>query len=149
MAHSNSGDEHGDQPAARTSEESKRPHSIDLTLELERQLDNESLPPSSPAPPRRPQSRPQSLDPHVLASIVTQLRLNLEEVTKERDGLAHLYAEAQASQSEMKTMLDTVSEKCVRLENDLVVSIEKQKEDADAVTMLRSKLEDSRCVLYA
>jgi len=46
-----------------------RPHSIDLTLELERQLDNESLPPNSPR-----NARPQSLDTHVLASIVTQLR---------------------------------------------------------------------------
>ncbi|THH32374.1 hypothetical protein EUX98_g1823 [Antrodiella citrinella] len=135
-------DEHYD-----VASESKRPHSIDLTLELERQLDNESLPPNSPAPHLRSQSRPQSLDPHVLASIVTQLRLNVEEVTKERDELAHLYAEAQASQSEMKAALDAVSERCLALESQLAIAIEKQQEDADAVTMLRGKLEDSRRAL--
>ena len=131
-----------------TSTESTRPHSIDLTLELERQLDNESLPPSSPAPPRRSQSRPQSLDPHVLASIVTQLRTNLEEVTKERDELAHLLAEAQTNQADLKTTLDHVSEKCLRLENELAAVVDKQKDDADAVVMLRGKLEDSRCIMF-
>ncbi|TCD68405.1 hypothetical protein EIP91_010806 [Steccherinum ochraceum] len=147
MSQHGSGDEHDDLPALRTSFESNRPHSIDLTLELERQLDNESLPPTSPAPPRRPQSRPQSLDPHVLASIVTQLRLSLEEVTKERDELAHLFTESQASQAELKSTLEHVSEKCTKAESELAVAIDKQQEDADAVTMLRGKLEDSRRAL--
>ncbi|KAH8093726.1 hypothetical protein BXZ70DRAFT_897288 [Cristinia sonorae] len=131
----------------RTSVDSKRPHSIDLTLELERQLDNESLPPNSPLPPHGSRSRPQSLDPNVLASIVTQLRLNLDEVTKERDTFSQLFADAQAAQAELKTTLDHVSERCIRLETDLAAAIDKQKEDADAVVMLRGKLEDSRRAL--
>ena len=48
-----------------------RPMSIDLSLELERQLEAESLP-NSPNPPR-----PQSLDVNVLVNLVTQLRLSL------------------------------------------------------------------------
>lgn len=121
-----------------------RPHSIDLTLELEQQLDDESTP-SSPAFPQT-RSRPQSLDPHVLASIITQLRLSLAETSKERDELSAMLSETQSNEVSMKDALHNLAEKCVRLEVELTASQEKNKEDADAISMLRGKLEDSRCV---
>lgn len=123
--------------------ESARPHSIDLSLELERQLEIDSMP-NSPVVAQNLKDRPQSLDPHVLASIVTQLRLSFSEVTKERDDLSTLLAEAQARETDLKEALHTVSERCLKTESDLTAAIEKGKEDQDAVTMLRGKLEDSR-----
>jgi len=125
--------------------QSTRPHSIDLTLELERQLEAESLP-TSTAVAAGP-TRPQSLDPHVLASIVTQLRLSLVDVTKERDELASSLAEVQANQTGMKDALEHVADKCTRLEAELGAAQDKNKEDGDAITMLRGKLEDSRRAL--
>ena len=59
--------------------------SIDESLELERQLDMESLP-TSPSDPRFA-INPSSLDPAILASLVTQLRLSGVELEKERDEL--------------------------------------------------------------
>lgn len=122
----------------------ERRNSIDLTLELERQLDMESLP-TSPADPRFAIS-PQSLDPSVLASLVTQLRLSLIEVEKERDELVVKLSEANARESGLKDALDGVTEKCIHLEGELAAVVEKSKDDQDAVVMLRGKLEDSRCV---
>ena len=135
-------DDYGDEPPNVLHPD--RPHSIDLTLELEQQLDDESTP-NSPAFPRS-RSRPQSLDPHVLASIVTQLRLSLSEVTKERDELSAILSETQSNELSMKDALHTLAEKCVRLETDLTASQDKNREDADAISMLRGKLEDSRYV---
>lgn len=123
---------------------SARPHSIDLTLELEQQLEDESTP-NSPAFPHN-RSRPQSLDPHVLASIVIQLRESLAEVTKERDELSTMLAETQSNELSMKDALHNLAEKCVRLETDLTTCQDKNREDADAISMLRGKLEDSRYV---
>ncbi|KAI0788808.1 hypothetical protein C8Q75DRAFT_807550 [Abortiporus biennis] len=124
--------------------QSNRPHSIDFSLELERELAIES--PTSPNfPPDK--SRPQSLDPHVLASLVTQLRSSLAEVTKERDDLATMLAESQSCESSLKDTLHAVSEKSARLETELNNALDKNKDDADAIAMLRSKLEDSRRAL--
>lgn len=119
-----------------------RPHSIDLTLELEHQLDIESVPSSPTFSQAR--SRPQSLDPHILASIITQLRISLTEVTKERDDLSMMLAETQSNEASMKDALHHLADKCVRLETELAASMEKNKEDTDAIAMLRGKLEDSR-----
>ncbi|KAI0080187.1 hypothetical protein K474DRAFT_1590521 [Panus rudis PR-1116 ss-1] len=126
--------------------ETARPHSIDLTLELERQLDNESLPPNSPAYPRT-HSRPQSLDPHVLASIVTQLRMSVAELTRERDELSQALSDARTNESGLKDAIQQVTERCVRLESELEVARDRQQEDANTITLLRGKLEDSRRAL--
>ena len=120
--------------------DSNRPASIDLSLELERQLEAESLP-NSPNPPR-----PQSLDPHGLASIVTQLRFSLAEVTKERDALVDKVSEAQTREEGMRETLEHVTEKCIRMENDLEVAANQRKEDEETIAMLRSKVEESRYV---
>lgn len=114
--------------------------SIDLSLELERQLEAESVP-NSPNPPR-----PQSLDPTVLATIVTHLRQSLAEITKERDTLAEKLAEAQPREEGMRDTLEHVTDKCIRMENDLEVASNRHKEDEETIAMLRSKLEESRCV---
>ena len=132
---------HYDEPQFNIQSDSTRPTSIDLTLELERELDNESLPPTSPNPPR-----PQSLDTNVLASLVTQLRLSLAEVTKERDTLAEQLAEAQTREGGLKETLQHVTEKCIRYETDLEVAENQHKEDEETISMLRTKVEESRCV---
>ena len=117
-----------------------RPMSIDLSLELERQLEAESLP-NSPNPPR-----PQSLDVNVLVNLVTQLRLSLAETTRERDTLAEKFAEAQTREEGMRETLEHVTDKCIRMENELEIASGKQKDSEETITMLRSKLEESRCV---
>ncbi|KAI0629183.1 hypothetical protein C8Q77DRAFT_1181436 [Trametes polyzona] len=121
--------------------DSNRPTSIDLSLELERELDNESLP-NSPNPPR-----PQSLDTNVLASIVTQLRLSLAEVTKERDTLAEQLAEARTREQGLKEALDHVTDKCICVETALEVAANQRKEDEETISMLRTKVEESRRAL--
>lgn len=132
---------HNDNDDAQYIHDYPQRNSIDLTLELERQLDNESLP-TSPADPRfaiHP-------DPSVLASLVTQLRLSLTEVERERDQLKEELCETQARENSLQDALGTVSQKCTRLEDELAATVVKNQEDQDAVVMLRGKLEDSRFV---
>lgn len=131
------------EPQMTLQHEPNRPTSIDLTLALERELDNESLP-NSPNPPR-----PQSLDTHVLASIVTQLRLSLAEVTKERDTLSEQLAEAQTREGGLKEALEHVTDKCLRCENELEGAAAKRQEDEETISMLRTKVEESRYVALA
>jgi septal ring factor EnvC (AmiA/AmiB activator) len=107
----------------------KRPYSIDLTLELERQLENESFPPT-PA---------SNLDPQVLASIV-------KSVTKERDNVLQLLAEANTRETQLRDNLQHVTEKCTKIEGELDEARKKIKDDEDAITMLRTKVEESRYV---
>ncbi|TFY72320.1 hypothetical protein EVG20_g692 [Dentipellis fragilis] len=116
----------------------QRPHSFDLTLELERQLDNESLPNS----PRG--ARPQSLDPHVLASIVTNLRLSLAEATKERDDLKTALDASQAKERGLSDELHRMTEKQATMNEELDAARRKSKDDEESITMLRSKVEESR-----
>lgn len=123
--------------------DSTRPHSIDFSIALEHQLEIDSLP-NSPTVARTSEDHAQPLDPQVLASIVTQLRLSLEQVSKERDDLSNMLVEVQARETDLKDALHTVSERSLRLEGELAALSEKNREDQDAVAMLRSKLEDSR-----
>lgn len=121
-----------------TSDAHSRPHSIDLSLALERELEAESLP-TSPSNPR-----PQSLDTTVLASIVTQLRMNVEDVARERDALAKELADSKTREAEMSADMISVTERCTRLETELSAAHEKIKEDEESISMLRSKVEESR-----
>jgi len=121
-----------------------RPHSIDLSLELEHQLDCESLP-NSPAAGRE-SFKYQSLDPHVLATIVTQLRISLAEVTKERDDLLHACGEAAQKQALLQENLQVVTERSAKLEEQLSAAQDKHKDDEEAISMLRTKVEESRSV---
>lgn len=121
-----------------------RPHSIDLTLELEHQLNSESLP-NSPAYNKQSFNH-QSLDPHVLASIVTQLRVSLAEVTKERDDLLHAWEESTQKQALLQENLQIVTDRSTKLEEQLSVAQDRHKDDEEAISMLRTKVEESRLV---
>ena len=129
-------------PAEDNSPINTRPHSFDLTLELEHQLDSESLP-NSPAYDRN-SFKHQSLDPHVLASIITQLRISLAEVTKERDDLLQANEEATQKQALLQENLQIVTDRSTKLEEQLSVAQDKHKDDEEAISMLRTKVEESR-----
>jgi chromosome segregation ATPase len=131
-------------PAGDNSRISPRPHSIDLTLELEHQLDSESLP-NSPAYDRN-SFKHQSLDPHVLASIITQLRISLAEVTRERDDILQAFEEATQKQALLQENLQIVTDRSTKLEEQLSVAQDKHKDDDEAIAMLRTKVEESRSV---
>lgn len=120
-----------------------RPYSIDLSLELERQLDAESMP-NSPLPNTADPPEPPSLDVNILASIVTNLRLSLADVTRERDTLQDKLNQAMSHQEGVKETLQHVTDKCIRLETELAAAHDKHKDDEDAIAMLRSKVEESR-----
>jgi septal ring factor EnvC (AmiA/AmiB activator) len=124
----------------------KRPYSIDLTLELERQLENESLPPT-PAHNVRSASGHQLPDPNVMASIIVQLRQSLADVTEERDALRHRLTEIQSQDSFVKDTLRDMAEKCTRAQSELEAARQKIKDDEEAISMLRAKVEESRCVV--
>lgn len=119
-------------------------HSIDLSLELERQLDNESLP-NSPAYPEF--GGRQSLDPAILASLVTQLRLAAEKAEQERDEFAAQLGEAKAREASLKDTVSSVSERCARLEDDLEAARVQSQADQDQLTLLRGNIEESRYVV--
>ncbi|KAG8220861.1 hypothetical protein J3R82DRAFT_2356 [Butyriboletus roseoflavus] len=118
----------------------ERPCSIDLTLELERQLDNESLPPPTPADAQRP----QSVDTQVLAHIVTNLQSSLAEVTRHRDELANSLSQVQAREKDFTDTLTHMTAKCSRLQEELNTANDKAKDDENTISVLRTKVEESR-----
>lgn len=128
--------------AAHTSNRS----SIDLSLELERQLEAESLPatPAYPAQSKDAINR-TSLDPQVLAHIVTQLRESLTHITRERDDLIHQLAESHSREAEFKDSLALWSERCAGLEKGLEAARKKSQDDDEAISMLRSKGAQDYC----
>jgi len=106
-----------------------------------------------------------ALDPDVLASLVIQLRTNLlstqsefSHTKAEREELITALAIAQTKISDLKfekedmrkAMADIKglhekeSERAKRLQNDLAEALHKVQESEDAITMLRSKVEESR-----
>ena len=121
----------------------QRPYSIDLTLELERQLDNESLPPPTPS---ADQQRPQSLDPLVLAHIITDLRSSLRATTRERDELAALLSQLHVREKDLTDTLGHMTDKCSKLQEELDNSNTKARDDENTISVLRSKVEESRYV---
>ncbi|KAJ7281862.1 hypothetical protein C8J57DRAFT_1463912 [Mycena rebaudengoi] len=132
-----------------------RHYSIDLSLELERQLDMESLPPT-PAPPRdppTPQPHPQSLqmplqmpdiDPHVLAHIIGELRHQLTDLSRERDDLLALLSAAHTKEAELKDALQHITDKAMDMDEALSEARRKTKDDEEAIKLLRTKVEESR-----
>lgn len=120
-----------------------RPHSFDLTLELERQLEAESLPTS----PARPEGRPHSLDAHVLASLVTSLRINVAELTKERDGLSAALDIARGRETGLASDVRQLTEAQVERDTELAGLRQKVRDDEESIVLLRSKVEESRLVL--
>jgi hypothetical protein len=134
-----------DEPIAHESHgcDPTRPHSFDLTLELERQLEAES-PPTSPTKPDR---RPQSLDTHVLASLVTSLRINIAELTKARDGLSASLKGAHEREEHLTSEVRQLKEAHAERDIELATLRQKVRDDDESITLLRSKVEESRFVL--
>ncbi|KAI0272647.1 hypothetical protein BC834DRAFT_949091 [Gloeopeniophorella convolvens] len=117
-----------------------RPHSFDLTLELERQLEAESLPNS----PAYPKGRPQSLDTHVLASLVTSLRMNVQELTKERDDLSAALDASRERESKLSAEVSQLKEADSDRDAELAALRQKVRDDEESIVLLRSKVEESR-----
>jgi hypothetical protein len=131
----------------------KRHYSIDLSLELERQLDMESLPPtpaprqdhSKPHPPPMPMQMPD-IDPHVLAHIISQLRHQLTDMTRERDDLLVMLSAAHTKEAELEDALQHITDKAMGLDEALSDARRKNRDDEEAISMLRTKVEESRSV---
>lgn len=124
-------------------------YSIDFSIELERQLDMESLPstPNNFVQDADTQALSQdSLDPQLHAQVVAQLRDSLTQVTKERDQLKHLLFVAQSQEAGMREAVTEAKEKVRVLGEELSEAQAKNKDDEDSIMMLRSKVEESRYV---
>ena len=133
--------------------------SIDLSLELERQLNMESQPGTPihdgtmdavkdaavrgyPSPQHR--GKP---DPDVLAHIVTNIRKSLVEMTKERDELLKMLTSANNQDANTQDALQLMSEKASSAEEELDIARKKIKEDEEQIVLLRAKVEESRYVI--
>jgi hypothetical protein len=136
----------------------RRPYSIDLSLELEHQLNNESLPPT-PAPLTNNQkttasgscdddidhrNRPQSMDQYVLTSIIRGLNATVADVTKERDELREQLAKSESGKTGAENSLLQFSTRCKQMEQELEEARTKMKDDEHSISMLRTKVEESR-----
>ncbi|KAF8343440.1 hypothetical protein F5887DRAFT_972925 [Amanita rubescens] len=91
-----------------------------------------------------PNPKRDSLDPHVLAHIIMQLRHSLAEMTKERDELVKALSAALTKEAELNDALQLVADKATGMEEELAEARKKTREDEEAITMLRSKVEESR-----
>ena len=120
-------------------QEPKRPYSIDLSLELEHQLESESLPPTPAA-----KGRPASYDHNVVASVIQQLQTDVERLTIERDDLRDELARADADKGGIQETLLQFSAKCEQMEEELAAAKAKMRDDEHAISMLRTKVEESR-----
>ncbi|KAG6897389.1 hypothetical protein C0992_002052 [Termitomyces sp. T32_za158] len=128
----------------------KKHFSIDLSLELERQLDMEIFPPT-PAYPRcvnpgqgGDEYAHDLLDPQVLAQIVKQLQLALAEITKDRDELREQIALSHSHEAELQDALQHMVDKASAMDVELNSARKKMKDDEEAIVMLRAKVEESR-----
>ena len=85
-----------------------------------------------------------SLDPVVLSGIVANLRESMEELTKERDVLADTLGQAHAREADLKEALALVTERCEKVEAEVEGLRKKSQDDEEAISLLRSKVEESR-----
>jgi hypothetical protein len=122
--------------------------SIDLSLELERQLNMESPPASSSHAvniglPNEEEdcSKP---DPDVLAHIVTHMRKSLADLTKERDDLVRMLAKVNTQEANTKDALHLMTEKATNTGEELDIARKRMKEDEEQIGLLRAKVEESR-----
>ncbi|KIM44895.1 hypothetical protein M413DRAFT_442868 [Hebeloma cylindrosporum] len=132
--------------------------SIDLSLELERQLEMESPPvtpghdatthpeTTSPASKKRGDGGINDLlpDPEILANIITQLRHSLNDMTKERDELVKLMESANTQEANAKDALQVMTDKATEAEEELTALRKKAREDEEQIALLRTKVEESR-----
>lgn len=86
------------------------------------------------------------MDQVVLASIVQQLQKDVENVTKERDKLQEQLIKAESDKQGLQETLDQLSPKYEKLKEELEHANEKMQDDEHAISMLRTKVEESRYV---
>lgn len=120
--------------------------SIDLSLELERQLELEGSPPATPSASASSHSRhnTDTLDPQILVHIISGLRKTVEDMTKERDDLLKLLESATTKEASLQDTLALMTEKATDYEEELSAAKKKMKEDEEAIALLRNKVEESR-----
>lgn len=106
--------------------------SIDLSMELERQLESE-------AEVQLSKEQRNSLDPIILAHIVVQLRESIKELEGEKDDLVKQLTESHSRIAEFKETIALLTERCTTLGSDLETAQKKNKDDEEAISMLRSK----------
>jgi len=70
--------------------------------------------------------------------------MNLTEVSKERDDLAAALKESRTREKQLSDEVHRMSEKQATLEEELDAAKRQNKEDEDSITMLRTKVEESR-----
>ena len=85
-----------------------------------------------------------SLDPVVLSGIVANLRQSLEDLTKERDALVDTVSQAHVREAELNEALALVTERCANYEVEVEGLKKKSQDDEEAISLLRSKVEESR-----
>lgn len=122
--------------------------SIDMALELERQLHSEHDDDggnSNHSDVNQPSlaNVGTSPDPLILASIITNLRNELTEATAERDRLSEMTSNV-ARESELRNALALVTGKAAALEEELAVLKLKNTADEETIAVLRTKVEESR-----
>lgn len=129
--------------------------SIDLSLELERQLNMESPVASSSyediahaekvaAADSYEEQHYNKPDPDVLAHIVTHMRKSLADMTKERDELVRMLANANSQEANTKDALQLMTEKATSAGEELDIAKKKIREDEEQIVLLRAKVEESR-----
>jgi len=108
--------------------------SIDLSLELERELDALESTASDPLP----------LDPEVLSSLVSQLRRSVAELSLTRDDLVRSLGDARSRNAELRHSLDQAEEREKELQRKVDKLEEQTTADRDTINLLRQKVEESR-----
>jgi hypothetical protein len=108
--------------------------SIDLSLELERELDALENSASDPLP----------LDPQVLSSLVSQLRRSVAELTQTRDDLVASLSNARAESAELRHTVDQAGERENELQGKVNRLEEQTQADRETINILRQKVEESR-----
>jgi len=149
---------------------SKGRFSIDLSIELERELARMESPPDTPnniglrtgdvdrevnATSQGDDNHPQTHeneesllpDPEILSHIVTQLRLSLASLTQERDTLVLLLARKTDEEASVKDALEAMVERATKAEEELVAARRNVKEGEEQIGLLRGKVEESRSVI--
>ncbi|KAJ6581241.1 hypothetical protein B0H19DRAFT_1017934 [Mycena capillaripes] len=93
---------------------------------------------------QRPSFQLPDIDPHVLAHIISQLRHQLADMTRERDDLVHLLHTAHTKEAELQDALQHITDKAMALDDALSEARKKTRDDEEAISMLRTKVEESR-----
>jgi hypothetical protein len=132
--------------------EEKKHFSIDLSLELERQLELEGSSPDTPSASSASShnshlnDHDDPLDPQILVHIINGLRKTVEDMSKERDDLLGFLETGTTREASLQDTLSLMTEKATSYEEELSAARKKMRDDEEAITLLRNKVEESRCV---